>query len=290
MLVVVDKRLRIFYNKDMENTTKEKRILVTGACGGMGSATVRLLTQKGFEVFAVDKVIINPVEGVNYYTADCTKIEELTSIFEEIKNKSEYLDGIVHFSGIYNLDSLLEIEEKDFVRLFDINLFGCYRVNKLFAPLLKKGSRVVITSSELAPLSPLPFTGLYAVSKCALESYAESLRMELNLLGVKLSILRPGAVNTGLLNVSTTALDRFTEQTKLYRYNAARFKKIVEGVEAKNVPPEQVAKLSYKALINRKPKYVYNLNRNPLLRILNVLPRRMQVWIIGLILKGKHEN
>ena len=114
--------------------------------------------------------------------------------------------------------------------------------------------------------------------------------MELNLLGVKLSILRPGAVKTGLLNVSTTALDRFTEQTKLYRYNAKRFKKIVESVEAKNVPPEKVAKLSYKALTSRTPRYVYNLNRNPLLKILNILPRRMQVWIIGLILKGKHGN
>jgi NAD(P)-dependent dehydrogenase (short-subunit alcohol dehydrogenase family) len=274
----------------MEKNTREKRILVTGACGGMGGATVRLLIQKGFRVFAVDKVITNPVSGVDYYTADCTSMEELTAVFEEVKNQTDYLDGIVHFSGIYNLDSLLEIEEGDFVRLFDINLFGCYRVNKLFSPLLKRGSRVVITSSELAPLSPLPFTGLYAVSKCALESYAESLRMELNLLGVSLSILRPGAVKTGLLNVSTSALDRFTKQTKLYRCNAERFKKIVDSVEAKNVPPEQVAKLSYKALTSRKPRYVYNLNRNPLLRLLNVLPRRMQVWIIGLILKDKNGN
>jgi short-subunit dehydrogenase len=114
--------------------------------------------------------------------------------------------------------------------------------------------------------------------------------MELNLLGVSLSILRPGAVKTGLLNVSTSALDRFTKQTKLYRCNAERFKKIVDSVEAKNVPPEKVAKLSYKALTSRKPRYVYNLNRNPLLRLLNVLPRRMQVWIIGFILKDKNGN
>ena len=91
----------------------------------MGSVTVRLFKQNGFQVFAVDKVITSPVEGVAYYNADCTNLEELTAVFEAIKSQTEYLDGIVHFSGIYNLDSLLEIEETDFVRLFDINLFGC---------------------------------------------------------------------------------------------------------------------------------------------------------------------
>ena len=146
-----------------------------------------------------------------------------------------------------------------------------------------------MTTSELAPLAPLPFTGLYAVTKGALEKYAESLRMETALLGIEVSILRPGAVNTGLLNVSTSALDRFCENTKLYSCNAERFKKIVDSVEAKNVSSEKVAKLALKAMEKQRPKYVYNLNRNPLLRLLNVLPRRLQVFIIKTILKEKKQ-
>ena len=69
--------------------------------------------------------------------------------------------------------------------------------------------------------------------------YAYSLRMELQLLGVFVTVLRPGAVKTDMLGVSTTALDRFCENTKLYACNAKRFKRIVEGVEAKNIPPEK---------------------------------------------------
>jgi short-subunit dehydrogenase len=193
----------------------------------------------------------------------------------------------VHFAGIYDLNSLLEIDEEKFTRIFDINLFGVYRVNKIFSPMLRKGSRVIVTTSELAPLSPLPFTGLYAVTKGALEKYAESLRMELALLDVSVSILRPGAVNTGLLNVSTSALDRFCENTTLYPCNAENFKKVVDSVEAKNVPPEAVAKRALKAMEQKRPKYVYNLNRNPLLRLLNVLPRRWQVNIIKMIIREK---
>ena len=143
----------------------------------------------------------------------------------------------------------------------------------------------MITTSELAPLDPLPFTGLYAVTKSALDKYAYSLRMEVQLLGISVSVLRPGAVQTDMLGVSTSDLDKFCENTKLYACNATRFKRIVEGVEAKKVPAEKVAKKTLKILKAKRPRYVYNLNRNPLLRLLNVLPCRMQTWIIKQVLK-----
>ena len=155
----------------------------------------------------------------------------------------------------------------------------------MFLPLLNKNSRVVITSSELAPLDPLPFTGLYGITKSTIEKYAYSLRMELNLLGIKVSVIRPGAVKTNLLDVSTTSLDKFVNNTKIYKDNSLKFKHIVESVEAKNIEPIKIGKIAYKILKSKKPKYIYNINRNKLLRLLNVLPRRFQVWIIKQILK-----
>ena len=109
--------------------------------------------------------------------------------------------------------------------------------------------------------------------------------MELQLLGVKVSVIRPGAVKTRLLKNSTDELDEFCERTRIYKYNATRFKKIVNSVEAKNVAPDRVAKKTYKAITAKCPKYVYNLNRNPLLRLLSILPRRLQTVIIKGILK-----
>ena len=177
------------------------------------------------------------------------------------------------------------MSEERFTRIFDINLFGIYRVNKIFKPMLSDGSRIIITSSELAPLDPLPFTGIYGITKAAVEKYAFSLRQELNLLGIKVSVIRPGAVKTGLLNVSTVALDRFIENTKLYNANAQRFQKIVNSVEAKNVPPEAISDAVDAALTDKCPKYIYNVNRNPLLRLLNAMPDHAQVAVIKMILK-----
>ena len=91
------------------------------------------------------------------------------------------------------LDSLAEMESESFKKIFDINLCGVFLINKTFLPLLSSDSRIVITTSELAPLDPLPFTGIYAITKSALDKYAYSLRMELQLLGIKVSVLREAA-------------------------------------------------------------------------------------------------
>jgi short-subunit dehydrogenase len=188
------------------------------------------------------------------------------------------------------LTSLVEIDEKSFIKAFDINLFGVYRVNKIFLPLLDYGSRILITTSELAPLSPLPFTGLYAITKSALDKYAYSLRMEVQLLGIKVSVLRPGAVKTDMISASTKQLDDFCNNSTLYKCNAERFKKIVDSVEAKNIGADKIALKSYKIITAKKPRQVYNINRNPLLRLLNILPKRLQTKIIKGILKEKNKK
>lgn len=274
------------------NYTFNKEIImdyavVTGAYGGMGRATVELLTKKGFTVFALDRKVEDPTPNVIPVEVDVTSEESVLRAVEKITAVTNEIKAVVHFAGIYILDSLVEITEERFIRAFNVNLFGVYRINKALLPLLKNNSRVVITASELAPLDPLPFTGLYAITKSALEKYAYSLRMELQLLGIKVSVIRPGAVKTGLLKNSTDELSEFCSRTRIYTYNAKRFKKIVDSVEAKNVEPIRVAKKAFKAITAKHPKYLYNLNRNPLLILLNLLPRRLQTAIIKGILKEK---
>ena len=263
-----------------------KKVLVTGATGGMGAAICKLLIKNGYKVYGIDYRECQEIDGLNFYACDVTDTDAIEDVFEKIKDDTEKLDAIIHTAGIYDLDSLVEMDEKRFKRIFDINVFGVYRINKAFMPLLSKGSRIIITSSELAPLDPLPFTGIYGITKTTLEKYAFSLRMETNLLEIPVSIIRPGAVNTGLLNVSTDALDKFVENTKLYKCNATRFKGIVDSVESKHVPAEVIGEIVLKALTDKTPKYIYNVNRNPLLRLLNALPQKMQVFAIGLILKS----
>ena len=262
-----------------------RSVLITGASGGMGRATARRLRDLGFRVFALDRVEAVAEEGILPITADVTSEESVRAALSAVCQQTEHLYAIVHFAGIYMLDSLVEIEDEAFSRMLDVNLRGAYLINKTFLPLLEKGSRILITTSELAPLDPLPFTGLYAMTKAALDDYAFSLRMELQLLGITVSVLRAGAVETDMLCVSTSALDRFCEKTKLYTCNASRFKAIVEGVEARCIPPQKIAQKAALILRKRKPAFAYAINRNPWLCLLHVLPKRLQLWVIRLVLR-----
>ena len=264
---------------------KKKTILITGAAGGMGRATVDLFAAQGYHVFALDRVAIEEKENITPIVADLTNEESVKIAFDAVAQMTDKLDAIIHFAGVYMLDSLVEISTEAYDRIFDINVRGVYLVNKYFHPFLKEGSRILITTSELAPLDPLPFTGIYAITKAALDKYAYSLRMELQLQGIKVSVLRAGAVETGMLGASTTALDRFCENTQLYSCNAKRFKGIVESVEARCIPPARIAEKCARILGTRKPKFAYAINRNLLLLLLNLLPRRLQFWIIRIILR-----
>ena len=262
-----------------------KDVLITGAAGGMGRAAALLLRDKGFRVFALDRRCPEKQEGIIPIEADITSSESVKSALEKVKSYTDNLYGVLHFAGIYMLDSLVEIEDSAFERIFEVNVHGAFLVNKTFLPLLKKGSRIVITTSELAPLDPLPFTGIYAVTKAALDKYAYSLAMELQLMEIKVSVLRAGAVETGMLGVSTDHLDRFCKETKLYSCNSKKFKDIGHRVEARCIPPEKIAKKVLRILNKKSPAFAYSINRNPLLLMLNILPKRFQLWVIKQVLK-----
>ena len=262
-----------------------KSILITGAYGGMGRATAMRFRDMGWRVFALDRVTDAGEENLIPIEADLTNEESIQAAVKTVAQMTDRLDAIIHFAGVYMLDSLVEMSTEAYERIFDINVRGVFLVNKHFLPLLAKGSHILITTSELAPLDPLPFTGIYAITKAALDKYAYSLRMELQLLDISVSVLRAGAVETGMLGASTTALDRFCEGTKLYSCNAKRFKGIVESVEARCIPPTKIAEKCARILKKRNPKFAYSINRNPLLLLLNVLPRRWQLWVIKQVLR-----
>jgi len=264
-----------------------KTVLLIGAGGGMGSACARMFLKNGVRVLGMDRPGAAMPEGVVPLFADLTEADAVKAAFDAAKQQAERIDAIVYMAGIYEADSLVEIEEARMRRIFEINVFGAYRVIRAFQPLLHDGSRVVIVTSELADLDPLPFTGLYGITKGTLDRFAFSLAMELQLLGISVSVIRPGAVETPLLNGSVKSIEAFTKRTKLYPDVAEKFLRVTNAVEAKAVQPEAIAKKVNHALKAKRPRFAYSLNRNPLLRLYGILPKRLKLFFIKAFLKTK---
>ena len=262
-------------------------VLITGAASGIGRATSELFANGGHSVYALDIKEITNGENIQTYIADITDEASLLSVKSALEAGRVKLDAIICVAGVHTMASLVESDFAKMKRLVDINLLGTMLTNRVFHSLLSERGRVVIVTSEVATYAPMPFNGLYNVSKTALDSYADALRQELNLLGQKVVVIRPGAIETPLAGASLSATEELAESTVLYKSQAKHFSSLVRKFTGTPMKPAKLAKLICRVTLKRRPRLAYSKNRNPGLVMLSLLPKRAQCAIIKLLLKRK---
>lgn len=270
-----------------------KNVLITGAAGGLGSAAAKYFASRGARVFAAD---LRPVRGganIVPLTMDVTSQSSVDAACSKVSAMCGGLSAVLNFAGIYGMSSLAEISEGELKRHMEVNFYGCWRVNKAFLPLVRAGKgRIIITTSELACRKPLPFNGLYTLTKTALEHYADSLRLELALLGVPVITLRPGAFDTALLEASTASMKRMLAETKLYsgyRSSAAAFTAVMASQHGRAHDPERLAAVAREAAFSPSPRPQYTVGASALLALYGALPLSVQRAAI-LLLLGKNKT
>ena len=180
--------------------------------------------------------------------------------------------------------SLVESNYSKMKNVVDVNLSGTMLVNKVFHECLAEHGRIIIVTSEVASFDPMPFNGLYNVTKTALDCYAQALRQELNLLGQKVITIRPGAVKTPLSGSSISATQALADTTVLYKKQAKNFAALAAKFMGTPIEPEILAALIYKATTAKHPKLIYKKHQNLGLVLLNILPKRWQCAVIKLLL------
>lgn len=261
-------------------------ILITGAASGIGRATAECFLAHGHRVFGVDVVPIRQQENFHSFVADITDEVSLGAVQAYLADNGIKLDAILNIAGIHMMASLVEGDYTRMKRVVDINLTGTMLVNRMFHPHLKKKGRIVIVTSEVASMDPMPFNGLYNVTKTALDCYAQALRQELNLIGQQVITIRPGAVETPLSSGSVKATADLAQSTVLYRKQAGRFCRIAAKLMGTPIAPEKLAALIYQAVTSKHPKLIYQKHRNIGLVLLSMLPKRLQCTIIKMLLNG----
>lgn len=263
-----------------------KQILLTGGAGGLGRAAAEYFADREYIVFSCDIKEQKEYPGIVPVRMDLSDPKSIEDAKKLVEAQTKKLDAVISLAGVYMMDSLAEMSIERFDAIMDVNFRGVYILNKTFIPLLKNG-RIIITTSELAWQKPLPFTGIYAISKTALECYADSLRLELGLLGIPVIVIRPGAFNTQLLGESSREMERLKAGTKLYRGNLERIAKVMGGQFGKAGDPKELAKVFYRAVTNQHPKMRYTVNASPLLKLYSAMPRKLQAGALKMLLKKK---
>jgi NAD(P)-dependent dehydrogenase (short-subunit alcohol dehydrogenase family) len=175
-----------------------KVILVTGASSGLGLATAKALAAKGHKVYGTSRDI-KRISGASFtpLQMDVTDDASVKSAVDTIVKAEGRIDVLVNNAGNGITGPLYAMPVEAAKKQFEVNFFGVVRVSSAVLPLMIENKQgLIINVSSLAGLFGLPYQGLYSASKFAVEGYSESLRMELQNTGVRVSVLNPGDFKT----------------------------------------------------------------------------------------------
>ena len=268
----------------MEN----KYILVTGAYGGLGKAVVNALLSEGYAVFASDIKVDDSFENerVMPLQMDVTSDFSIKRAYNTILEYTDSLYAIINLAGIFYLDSIVEGSEDKLRKIFEINFFGTYKINKAFMSFLEMNkSRIINITSELAGYSPQPFMGYYSISKKMLDAYSDVLRRELNYLNIKVIKIHSGSFKTTLLTKASDEYEKLFNETVNYQKQLKKLKFMMDKELEKNNDPKKFGKLIVKILEKKNPKICYKINRSKALRLMSSLPEKLQDKLYLLFIK-----
>jgi NAD(P)-dependent dehydrogenase (short-subunit alcohol dehydrogenase family) len=103
------------------------------------------------------------------------------------------LHGIVNNAGVAVFTPMNDTPEKDLDFVFDVNVYGPYRINKAFAPLLVANQGRTTTIGSISGFISGARSGTYSMSKFAVEAYTDALAEEMAESGVRVSVIEPGS-------------------------------------------------------------------------------------------------
>ncbi|MCQ2815217.1 MAG: SDR family NAD(P)-dependent oxidoreductase [Bacilli bacterium] len=263
-----------------------KYIVVTGANGGIGNATARLLLKNGYEVIGVD-LFESDINDKHYHHICCdlsnsSSIEECKALIKKMTNE---IYMIYNLAGIFKLQTMIEGSEEDLRKILEVNFFGAYKINRSLYPLLTKNSRILMFTSEVARYSPQPFNGYYALSKIIVDKYADILRRELNYVGIKVIKVQSGAIKTKLLDGVNHEYETTLSKTNCYKKPLIKLKKLMDDEIKKQVSPDLMAKKIVKLADKKHTKINYKIKNSFKLRFLNSLPEKLQDFIYSSVIK-----
>ncbi len=224
---------------------RDRKCLVTGAASGIGEAIARQAAAEGAQLFltdintsALDKVVADIRKAGGSVAAfrafDISDYEAVKGFAENIHDQHGSLDVIMNVAGIAIWGSVETLTHGDWRKTVDVNLMGPIHVIENFVPAMiqaGKGGHLVNVSSA-AGLFGLPWHAAYSASKFGLRGVSEVLRFDLRRHGIKVSLVCPGGVDTGLVN--TLNISGVDSQGPVFTKLRAHFRK-------RAVSPEQAA-------------------------------------------------
>ena len=276
----------------------EKVALVTGASSGFGLLTSIELAKSGFRVVATMRdlgrrerldqaVATSGVSArIDVRALDVTRFETIQSFVETVVGDYGRLDVLVNNAGFAVAGFAEDIKLDELRRQFETNFFGAVAMTKAALPTMRRQhSGHIIQISSIAGLHGSVTVSSYAASKHALEGWSESLRLEVNVLGIKVVLVEPGAFQTDIWTRGAVMGEQATKETSPNLQRSLRMRSTVEKLP--KADPIVVAKLIVKIAQDPNPKLRYLAGRDAKLQLAlkRILPWKWHEKLVANFLK-----
>ena len=242
---------------------EQKAVLVTGATSGIGLKIAERLAAEGYFVYAgarkqedIDR--LNKIDNVEAIRLDVTVQEDIDAAVAHIEEAGRGLWGLINNAGVFIGGPVTDVSIEETMWLFDVNVFGVYRVTQAFAPMIIESGGRISTIGSISGIGSGRFFSQYSMSKHAMEAFTDSLAIELERFGVGVSVIEPGNYDSKIV---ATAYERMQEKGYIDEDSpyAEDLKEFMEWPADRSIykEPDEVADAAMHAMFSDNPKRRY---------------------------------
>lgn len=188
-------------------------MVVSGGASGLGLAAAKKFASNDYNIVIIDideekgKDAENEIKRMGkdavFCLCDISNREQVQTAAKITEEKYGRADVLINNAGLEVRGSILQCEEEDWNRLYNINLKGIYYMSNAFIPLMKiKGKGAVINTGSILGYRTVGERAAYSSSKGAIDTLTRSMAFDLAEENIRVNCVAPGAIDTPLLRGS----------------------------------------------------------------------------------------
>ena len=276
----------------------DKIAVITGSSSGFGLLTSVELAKSGFRVIATMRDLsrrdrldqaaatAGVTSNLDIRVLDVTSIDALPAFVDSIVHDHGRLDVLVNNAGFAVAGFAEDIKLEELRKQFETNFFGTVAMTKAALPIMRRQrSGHIIQLSSIGGLQGAVTVSSYSASKHALEGWSESLRLEVNSLGIKVVLIEPGAFQTDIWTRGAVMGENATKETSQNLQRSLRMRERIQALPKRD--PIAVARLIARVAQDPNPKlrYLVGPDAKMQLAMKRILPWKWYEKIIANFLK-----
>ena len=190
-----------------------KVMIVSGGASGLGLAAAEKFAKNGYDIVIIDindekgAIAVEKIKAMGtdavYCHCDISNKEEVQKAAETAKQRFGRADVLINNAGLEIRGSILQCDEDEWVKLYNINLKGIYYMSNAFVPMMiEQGKGAVVNTGSILGYRTVGERAAYSSSKGAIDTLTRSMAFDLAEKNIRVNCVVPGAIDTPLLRGS----------------------------------------------------------------------------------------